>query len=708
MRESQLHRLARAYGIQTSYVDMENRTVGASADSVLAVLGALGAPVENARDFANALRLKQRGVWDWWIEPVFAAWEGRLPEVSLRLPAAQARGQIEIELCLEDGERRSRQSWMETLPGLETRELDGESYVALRLPVGGKVPSGYHTLVCTAGHRRFESLIVAAPKRAYSPPTSRSWGAFLPLYAVHSKRSWGAGDLTDLRGLVGWAAREGASFVGTLPLLASFLDEPFAPSPYAPVSRLFWNELFIDLDATYSEATGGAGHSLSVPSDISNAVAWLREQEFVPYREAMALKRRVLEGRAGSACRDAVAQQSIDAFLAENPRVRDYASFRAVVEKLGADWRRWPEQPRRGDLSATDYDMEVAGYHAFCQWQIASQMRSLAAESKGRGVELYLDLPVGVHPDGYDAWRFQDLFVEGANVGAPPDVVTTSGQDWGFRPLHPDSIRRSRYEYVRAYLDHHLSVAGLLRIDHAMGIRRLYWIPAGASAHDGVYVGYNPEEMYAVLSLESHRHQAGIVGEDLGIVPNEVRRGMREHAIAGAYVLSIELRSADNQPFRPVPRHVVASFGTHDLPTFAAFWSGADIDERQRLGVLDPERAARETIERAAQKAALLVYLRRQGLLTTDSDDTSEVLKACLALLAWSPSERVLVNLEDLWLEERAQNVPGTSAGQHPNWRRRARYSLEELQRLPAVQELLAAVQRLRPSDHEVSKGDSR
>jgi 4-alpha-glucanotransferase len=569
--------------------------------------------------------------------------------------------------------------------------------VALEVPASGTVPWGYHKLTVEIAGKTLESTLIAAPRRAYQPPSmaeSREWGVFLPLYALHSRRSLGVGDLTDMRGLIEWAARRGAGFVGTLPLLASFLEEPFDPSPYSPMSRLFWNELFIDPSEDVAPSQVAAADSLS---RMEKRLRKLNAEPLVPYREVMALKREVLEEQSRAFFgAESTERQLYEQFVAERPEVEDYARFRAAVEKLGPWWRVWPESARDGELAPDDYDEDAYRYYAYAQWRVEQQMQTLAQRSKQAGSELYLDLPVGVHAAGYDAWRYQSQFVADMAVGAPPDIVTTSGQNWGFQPLNPEALRRSGYEYVRAYLAHHMRAAGMLRVDHAMGLHRLYWIPRGAGATEGTYVHYAADELYAVHSLESHRHEAAIAGENLGIVPAPVNDGLSKHGIAKMYVMMIELREDEQRPFRNIPREVVASFGTHDLPPFASFWHDLDIEERLKVGVLTPERAAIERKQRKAQRAALVAYLKRKRLLE-DGSSVEQVYRGVLAALAGSKAERVLVNLEDTWLETLPQNIPGTLDDQHPNWRRRARYGLEELDGAPGVREALDAVRRLRP-----------
>jgi 4-alpha-glucanotransferase len=309
-------------------------------------------------------------------------------------------------------------------------------------------------------------------------------------------------------------------------------------------------------------------------------------------------------------------------------------------------------------------------------------------------------MPIGVNADGYDVWRHRDLFVPDMSVGAPPDIVTTSGQDWVFPPLSPEALRRSRYAYVRDYLRNHLAVAGILRLDHAMGLYRLYWVPEGMGARNGVYVRYPFDELAAVHSLESHRHQALIAGEDLGLVPTAVQRGLDRHGVSRMHILIVSLAMTGKERREDIPGHVVASIGTHDLPPFAAYWQETDIEERRRLGVLSDERAAIERRDRSGQRQSLLVHMRELGLLTEDEPTLEQVMQAVLALLGSSPAEREVVNMEDLWLETLPQNIPATNAAQHPNWRRRARYSVEEMLELPQVRHVLARVREARAEAH--------
>jgi 4-alpha-glucanotransferase len=343
-----------------------------------------------------------------------------------------------------------------------------------------------------------------------------------------------------------------------------------------------------------------------------------------------------------------------------------------------------------------DYDAAVAAYYALAQTVAADQASHASREAGEHGVRLYLDLPVGVHPDGYDAWRYQRQFVEEMSVGAPPDLLAPEGQDWGFAPLNPEAQRRSRYEYVRAYLEHHLSVAGILRVDHAIGLHRLFWIPRGASGREGVFVRQHSNELYAILSLESHRHEAVIVGENLGLVPPEVNQGLSEHGVSGMYVQLFEFTSDPGQPATTPRKQSIASFSTHDLPAFAAYWTDTDLEERQRLGLTDAGARQRTMSRRHAEKQALKEHLCGRTLIGDEASE-AEVYRGAMRLLAESEAARVLLNLEDMWGETRSQNLPGTMADQHANWTQRASYAQEEFASVDDITRTTAMMREVRP-----------
>lgn len=695
-----LQHLARLYGLETAYYDViAHRRREASAEALLAVLRALGAPVADLRDVPGAVRERRLQVWQCWCEPVHLAWDGGPADLRLRLPPELADGKVACHLQLESGEIRRWTADLSQRTSRGTVEVEGTRYTAARLPLPGGLPWGYHQLTVEIGDRAAESLLVAAPVRAYAPPdgsASRRWGLFLPLYALHSGRSWSAGDFSDLEAFAAWVAEQGGALVATLPLLTGFLDEPYDPSPYAPASRLFWSEFYLDVTQVPEFGRCPAAQAALASPEVQAEMAARRAAPLVDPRGEMGLKCRILEELARCFFVGASERQGIfRRFVAAHPALQDYARFRATCDRRRAPWSLWPRPQRDGVLRAGDYAEEAERYHLYVQWLAHEQVRSLAEAARKKGVGLQLDLPLGAHPASYDVWRERELFVQGMNGGAPPDGFFVKGQNWGFPPLHPERIRAQGYRYYIACLRHHLPRASVLRIDHLMGIHRLFWIPPGMPAHEGVYVRYRAEEFYAILTLESQRHGTLLVGEDLGTVPPAVRPAMARHNILRTYVLPFEMGFDPHAALRPPAADVLATLTTHDMRPFAGFWAGLDIRDRVDLGLLPESAAEGEQHGREAQKEALVQFFRRTGRLGRERVGTHDILRACLAYLAASEARLVVVNLEDLWLETDAQNTPGTQE-ERPNWRRKTRYPLEAFRQMPQVLETLQEVSRWR------------
>lgn len=696
-----LEQLTRLYGVQTAYRDMHGRIRAASPDVLLAALRALGCAVKRSADVPDALTERRRVLARRGCEPVVVAWDGRPAALMLHVPREAAEQTAECTLEREDGTRRVWTVSLNNVRAAGRATVDGTRYVSKRLTVPEALPWGYHRLRVELQAAVCETLLLAAPRRAYPASTQaipRGWGVFLPLYALSTQRNWGSGNLSDLRALVDWVGSLGGQVVGTLPLLASFLDEFFEPSPYAPVSRRFWNEWYVDVSAVPELSHCPEAQTLMASPTWSAELDALRAEPLVDYRRGMACRRRVLEQLAEVVEGGRVPQrrEALTQFLQDNPEVEGYARFRAACERHQRPWRQWPAAAREGALVAgPDYDERTVRYHRYVQWVIQEQLQHVADAARACRVRLYLDFPLGVNPDGYDAWRERDIFTAEARTGAPPDPVFVCGQDWGFPPLHPDAVRAQGYRYVIACLRQHLRYAGMLRLDHVMGLHRLFWIPHGCDASRGVYVRYRAEEFYAILSVESHRARAVIVGENLGIVPPEVNRAMAKHHLHHMFVVQYELPTRPRRALRRVAPDAVASLNTHDVSPFNACWNGQDIGERVRLGLLSPAEAQAAHRQREYLRRVLVRTLCHRGQLNGASMQAGAVLRACLALLGTSAAHMVLVNLEDLWGETQPQNIPGTR-DEYPNWRHKARHPLEEFSTSPEVLDVLQQMSQWR------------
>lgn len=693
-RLARLHELARAHGVQLSYADMRGQQQPASPEMLSATLNSMGVPASGDKEIAESLKQAQARRWIQGIEPVVVAWDRKPFSIDVRVPTRLRGKAIRCVLRLEGGQEKVTSLNLRSASS-ETVRVNGVGYFTAQLPLPA-LPFGYHHLELELGNRRVRSLLISAPTKSYSKPGVREWGIFLPLYAAHSKESWGAGNFSDWEKLCAWTASHGSKLGGTLPLLAAFLDQPACdPSPYSPASRLFWNEFYLDIPRVPEFASCPEAQKLAGSIAFQKRLADFRKNPLIDYQSQWAVRRSILEILARFFFDRASARRSaFEQFLTNRPEVEDYARFRAVCDGQKTSWRNWPKRLRDGELREGDFDPKTKGFHLYVQWLAQEQMDQLVARSRESRCEFYLDLPLGVHPDSYDIWRERNHFALAANVGAPPDHFFTQGQNWGFSPLHPQRIRELGYRHVIQFLQFQMRHTQRLRIDHVMGLHRLYWISQGFAPTQGVYVNYPAEELHAILSLESHRHRTTLVGENLGTVPPEVNAGMHRHGLSEMFVLQFEQQPDPDSALRTPPAQSVASLNTHDTPTFAAHLQALDISEQRKLGLIPKAQLQAKRAGRRKSNQALAAFLRRQGFLKADSN-ASRIRNACLAWLARSPAEVVLVNLEDLLGETQPQNMPGTYK-ERPNWRRKTRLSLEQIFASQDIQRVLKRLSKER------------
>jgi len=690
---ARLRALARLHGIQTSYFDVQGRRTLTPENTLRALLTALGVPADTEVDCAESWHAVLQRQSSKPVEDVVVAWDGLLTHVDVTLSGADAC-LPELYVVLQDGttlDIDTRQCRVESLGGA------GPGYRERRriwLHTGVRLPHGYHRLVCSVEGRHSSSLLLAAPTRCYAGETGdgRLWGLFAPLYALRSDTDCGAGSYSELQEFCRYAAHMGGSLAGTLPLLPCHYETGGEPSPYLPLTRLLWSEFYIDIDRI--PFLGNCPEAMEVlnSEELAQSRAALRQAPLIDYVSVQRLKRSALRAIYQRLSSCSALQSSMDEFLSSRPHAARYAAFRATRDRLQVPWPQWPFPARDGDLSGGLNDVEDRRFREFEQWLAHEQMSGCVEYGRAHGTGLYLDLPVGVHPEGYDTWVFRDSFVGRAATGAPPDSVFTTGQKWGSPPLHPVTIREHHYDYVREYLEHHMRAARMLRIDHVMGLHRIFCIPEGAEPSMGAYLRYRPEEWYAILSIESHRHKTILVGEDLGLVPREVRRSMARHGLSRMFVLYYEMDGIAAGRIPSIPANCLASLNTHDMPPFAAMWQGLDISQHERVGVVKPEQApsARVTRRRATQSFLEILASICPGVSAAQGLDV--VLRCTLGWLGAGRARYVMVNLEDLWHETTQQNMPGVGAG-HPNWRQRAVCTLEEIWRSPLIGKTLEMLQ---------------
>lgn len=507
----------------------------------------------------------------------------------------------------------------------EVRHVDGH------LP--DDFPLGYHWLQSAEGHRR---RLIVSPGRCWLPDR-RVWGWAVQLYAARSRDSWGIGDLADLRAIRRMAADQGAGFVLINPLHAVAPIPQQEASPYLPATRRFLNPIYLRVPevpgADAVDLEEDAGRALNDGELIDRDAIWARKREVLM---------RIFFAHGGG--------EAFARWREEQGRpLQDWATWAAITEEHGADWHTWPEELRRPGGPALDTYVQqhgaVVSFHAWLQWALELQ---LAAATDGMTV--IQDLPIGFAGGGADAWTWQDVLADGVSVGAPPDAFNSQGQDWGSPPLIPWRLRNADYEPFIQSIRATIAGAGGLRIDHVMGLFRLWWVPRDGSAADGAYVRYPAEDLLDIVALESHRAQALVVGEDLGTVEDGVREAMAEHGVLSYRLLWFE----EDEP-ATWPAEAMAAITTHDLPTVAGLVGGADLEEQQEHGTGTEE-------ELASGRASLLGQL--PGL--AEDATPEQAVERAHELLAQAPALLLSATLDDAVGAPRRPNMPGTV--DRPNW----------------------------------------
>jgi 4-alpha-glucanotransferase len=639
MTLDELRRIAEARGIATRFTDAANRTHEVSEATLEAVLDAMGPPPE-------------RSAWP----PVVITRSGR--PAPWRPPEGEP-----ATVVLEGGEERPAPP-----------ELPAD------------LPPGWHRLAGRTG----ATTLGVAPDRSHLPAAlaggGRAWGWAAQLYAVRSRRSWGMGDLGDLAGLLAATAPLGAGFALLNPLHAAL---PGEPSPYNPSSRVFRNPLYIRvedvpelgaLDETARarvEALAAAGRHLLDRDRIDRVAVYRLKDEALRLAYAATAS---VPGRA----------DGLVAYRAATPNLERFATFCALQHLHGNDWRSWPaayRHPGRPEVAeAGAGHHREAGYHAWLQWLLDQQLA--AARPVEGQLGLVNDLAIGFAPDGFDAWSFQDELATGMSVGAPPDPLGPHGQDWGLPAFVPERLAAGGYGPFAQTIRSGMAHAAGLRIDHVMGLFRLFWIPEGAEPAQGTYVRYPADDLLGVLALESHRAAALVVGEDLGTVEPGVRERLDAEGVLSYRLAWFEHDHAGRRRrAADYPRLALAATTTHDLPTVAGFFTGSDLEHLCDIGVATP--GGQEQADQEAQRGSLCRLLEDEGLLAPGERSVEAILAALYGFLTRTPAMLVAATLEDAVEAPDRPNVPGT-IDQRPNWSLPLPAPLEDLAADPWFRRLAA------------------
>jgi 4-alpha-glucanotransferase len=719
--EQLLERAAALCGVDPGYWDIWGKYHETSLEAKRAILQAKGFDAADAAALDRCLAEHTRREWDALLPPSLVTSESNELEVPLRVRSEWVGERARFEVRAEDGTVRDFELSVGEMPAAGTVEMEGGSRVRkmARLPI--RLPLGYHEVTATVCGATATCRVAVTPERAYTPEHlgrgGRAAGLAVSLYGVRSQRNWGCGDFTDLRAVIDWVADEmHGGFVALNPLHAIHNRRPYNQSPYLPNCVYYQNFIYLDAEAIEDFPRSKRARRFRECAQTVGEIEALRYSSYVEYERVAALKLRFLkllfveflrERRQGTA-----RSREFDTFVSREGRLlEDFATYCALDEYLHRRnpdlwlWTQWPAeyQDPRSEATAAFRKKHWRSvlFYQYLQWQIDLQLRQAQQHARHRqlAIGLYHDLALATDRFGCDLWMTREFFVEGCRVGSPPDDFSPKGQDWGFPPPNAARHQADGYRHFAESIRKNCRHGGALRIDHVMRLFRLFWIPDEYDATAGAYVKETSLDFLKILALESVRNQV-VVGEDLGTVEPEIREALAKFGVLSYRLFYFE-KNKQGGFKRPdeYPAQSLVSSTTHDLPTIAGFWIGADIDARRKAGVLDEEGVRSQWRSRVDEKQKMLDILLAQGLMPGNMprnadaypELTGELHNAVVGFLALTPSQLLAVNQEDLTKETQQQNLPGTTA-QYPNWAHKMRFSVEELRSHPEARNFTAMV----------------
>ncbi len=726
-REELIAELAALCGISPEYWDIAGRKHVTTIETKKAILEAMGIDVGSSDTLLREIRSRRSKPWTQCVAPVRVMSVNARPRaIPICLPIAPGKeSALTIAWRIDPEERAQRRGVsaapivLSSPPILGEQWIDGVRYVRIELVDAVERDIGYYTVRITCEHaeeifpgnsRRFvlKSRLILAPDACYMPDELReknAWGVSINLYAVRSKQNWGVGDFSDLRLLVEWLAGVGGSFVGINPLHAIPNTSPFGVSPYAPISRFYRNFIYLDIHRIPDVASSEEIRKKLLAKKFRSRVDVLRERELIDYEAVAALKTNLLKKafdrfmesdygkktKRGRAFEEYVKHEgeALDSFAL-------FMALRVHMERrrFGSSWEDWPEEyrDRNSPMVAAfrkTHERDVL-FHKYVQWLIDTQLKELSREIQERGlcIGLYGDIAVGSVGGGSDAWGQREVMASGADVGAPPDDFSPDGQRWGFPPVIPERLKERGYELFIRTVRQNMKYFGAVRIDHALGLFRLFWIPRGMAARDGAYVEQPYEDLLRIVALESARHKTLVVAEDLGTIGENVRESLKRFGMLSYRLFYFERRYPDPSFLAPeqYPEMALCAVTTHDLPTLRGFWRGRDIEVRRRLGTYRDEVERKMIRDRERDRHLILSALRAYGLIPRDADERSYLAsdlspELCLAIyryLSMTPCKLLAVSLDDVIGTLDQQNLPGT-VDEHPNWIQKMPLRLEDI-----------------------------
>ncbi len=719
--------LSELYGIIPEYWDIFGNKREARIETRKGILKAMGLNVESPTAIMREIAAKKAKSWKGFVEPVQVMSVNEQPLIiSLCLPVEQDHEQgLTISWYMVDEDEGGKlRKWDCMVRGTELSIdrmdwIDGVRYIRVLLTDPMRRDIGYYRFHAEVRHSEnifpgssctleAKSRIVVTPDACYLPPELRHhkrWGLSINLYALRSKRNWGVGDFTDLRHILHWLADFRGSCAGINPLHAIPNSSPFGVSPYSPLTRLFRNPIYIDIERVPDVLESPPLRKYIASRKVQTQLNDLRARTCVDYEAVADLKEKVLRKafsfflRKHGSGKTRRGKDFHRYVREEGQELESFSVFMALRGHLWRtrqviSWREWPAEFRDAHGKAVSefrksHAREVA-FHQYVQWLIDRQLRalSLASERLCLPIGLYFDLAVGSTGSGSDAWSHQDVMAEGAEVGAPPDDFSPSGQKWGFPPFIPERLRETGYELFIRIIRKNMKYGGAIRIDHALGLFRVFWIPDSMSATDGAYVEQPFQDLLRIIALESIRNKTLVIAEDLGTIGENVREALKKFRMLSYRLFYFERKYPDPAFLPPgrYPELAVCAVTTHDLPTLTGFWEGVDITLRKKLGGGTPDEWQKLFDDRQRDKKLILRALKAQGLLSAGikaemiegMDMTPDLCLAIYCFLSRTPCRLMLVSVDDVIGTRDQQNLPGTVT-EHPNWIRKTPLMLEEI-----------------------------
>lgn len=701
-------RLAALCGVTDRYKSGEDEYTVVAIENVKLLLSGLGYDLSSNKTITAAIAQIEQETWAHFLPVVAVVHQGRNFDVAVRSEVGALPVSLTLTVTLEHGGSYVVELPTEDLQEIERATINGKDYVAVNVRLPEHLPLGYHSL-SVHGYKQSSTLIVV-PGTCYEPKAmaegKKIWGSGIQLYSVRSRENWGMGDFRDLSVLIKGLAREGADFVGLNPLHSLYPANPEHASPYSPSSRTYGNVLYINPEMVPEFAECQQAQELFYSKDFQRRLAEAHARDYIDYSLVASMKYSILELIYNYFCEQHLASDRINesergqAFVAYceegGESLRRMATFDALYEHFrntnseSWGWTQWPkafQRPDSAEVAAFVKENENRiRYYEFLQWLTLEQsaIAQHVAKESGMMLGVYRDLAVGVDSGGADVWSDPTLYCLQASVGAPPDALGPQGQNWGLPPFKPSELYNRAYEPFIRMVRGNMSNTGALRIDHAMGLFRLWWCPAGKGATDGTYVLYPLQDLLGIIKLESHRNQCLVFGEDLGVVPDEIKEALPPARMYSC-LNGIHLQKDDHYPALDEYKvKAMCNLTCHDTPPLKGWWDGRDIHVFGDLGIFDEERIAAEIDGRDKSRRAVINTLGMVNELPWDinldnvpATMNRELMERFSYYLARSSVQVVNIQLEDCMLIETSVNVPGTSY-EYPNWRRRLTMNVDE------------------------------